>query len=74
VETTPLTREGRVRVVVATTILLSFISFWRAAAIVLADLDVVAAAIGTFERDLLGPRRDEAIARLRQQVSDRDSS
>lgn len=29
---------GRVRVVVATTVFLSFISFWRAAAIVLADL------------------------------------
>ena len=28
----------RVQVVVATTVLLSFISFWRAAAIVLADL------------------------------------
>ena len=36
--------------------------------------DVVAAALGTLERDLLGPRRDEAIARLRRQVSDRDSS
>ena len=28
-------RAGRVRVVVATTVLLSFITFWRAAAIVL---------------------------------------
>jgi hypothetical protein len=32
------TRRPAVRVFVATTVLLSFISFWRAAAIVLADL------------------------------------
>jgi amino acid transporter len=34
----PTTNQDRVRVVVATTVMLSFISFWRAAAIVLSDL------------------------------------
>jgi hypothetical protein len=34
VEVTSPSRDGRVRVVVATTVFLSFISFWRAAAIV----------------------------------------
>jgi len=33
-----LNSSNRVRVVVATTVMLSFISFWRAAAIVLNDL------------------------------------
>jgi len=35
---TPERRQGTVQVVVATTVMLSFISFWRAAAIVLSDL------------------------------------
>ena len=38
VEVAASSGTGRVRVVVATTVLLSFISFWRAAAIVLSDL------------------------------------
>jgi amino acid transporter len=35
---TPERRQGTVQVVVATTVMLSFISFWKAAAIVLSDL------------------------------------
>jgi amino acid transporter len=46
VSPTPLPRDGRVRVVVATTVLLSFISFWRAAAIVLNDLGSTAFYVG----------------------------
>ncbi len=41
-----LPSDGRVRVVVATTVLLTFISFWRAAAIVLADLGSTAFYVG----------------------------
>src|SRR5437667_12671610 len=52
--TTPLTRDGRVRVVVATTILLSFISFWRAAAIVLADLGSTAFYVGGIVEQAVG--------------------
>ena len=44
--TVSLSRDSRVRVVVATTVLLSFISFWRAAAIVLADLGSTAFYVG----------------------------
>src|SRR6202049_818825 len=46
VSATPVSRDGRVRVVVATTVLLSFISFWRAAAIVLNDLGSTAFYVG----------------------------
>src|ERR1700680_4182125 len=46
VSATPTTSDGRFRVVVATTVLLSFISFWRAAAIVLNDLGSTAFYIG----------------------------
>ena len=53
-ETTPLIRDGRVRVVVATTILLSFISFWRAAAIVLADLGSTAFYVGGIVEQAVG--------------------
>jgi len=34
----PKTRNGRTQVIIATSVMLSFISFWRAAAIVLNDL------------------------------------
>ncbi|PYR28132.1 MAG: APC family permease, partial [Acidobacteria bacterium] len=47
-------RDGRVRVVVATTILLSFISFWRAAAIVLADLGSTAFYVGGIVEQAVG--------------------
>ena len=51
--TTP-SRDGRVRVVVATTVLLSFISFWRAAAIVLADLGSTAFYVGGIVEQAVG--------------------
>ena len=51
---TPLTRDGRVRVVVATTVLLSFISFWRAAAIVLSDLGSTAFYVGGIVEQAVG--------------------
>jgi len=46
--------SGRVRVVVATTVLLSFISFWRAAAIVLNDLGSTAFYIGGIVEQAVG--------------------
>jgi amino acid transporter len=49
-----LTRDGRVRVVVATTVLLSFISFWRAAAIVLNDLGSTAFYVGGIVEQAVG--------------------
>ena len=49
-----LTRDGRVRVVVATTVLLSFISFWRAAAIVLGDLGSTAFYVGGIVEQAVG--------------------
>src|SRR6202040_2336602 len=51
---TSASRDGRVRVVVATTILLSFISFWRAAAIVLNDLGSTAFYIGGIVEQAVG--------------------
>src|ERR1700730_13466456 len=48
----PLPR--RVQVVVATTVLLSFISFWRAAAIVLADLGSTAFYLGGIAEQAIG--------------------
>jgi amino acid transporter len=47
-------RDGRVRVVVATTVLLSFISFWRAAAIVLSDLGSTAFYVGGIVEQAVG--------------------
>jgi len=47
-------RDDRVRVVVATTVLLSFISFWRAAAIVLADLGSTAFYVGGIVEQAIG--------------------
>ncbi|MGH9144748.1 MAG: APC family permease [Vicinamibacterales bacterium] len=52
--TIQLPRDGRVRVVVATTVLLSFISFWRAAAIVLADLGSTAFYVGGIVEQAVG--------------------
>jgi amino acid transporter len=49
-----LSRDGRVRVVVATTVLLSFISFWRAAAIVLSDLGSTAFYVGGIVEQAVG--------------------
>src|SRR6201995_1118518 len=46
--------QGRVRVVVATTVLLSFISFWRAAAIVLNDLGSSAFYVGGIAEQAMG--------------------
>jgi amino acid transporter len=54
VTSTPLSRDGRVRVVVATTVLLSFISFWRAAAIVLSDLGSTAFYVGGIVEQAVG--------------------
>ncbi|HZT77873.1 MAG TPA: APC family permease [Vicinamibacterales bacterium] len=51
---TALSRDGRVRVVVATTVLLSFISFWRAAAIVLNDLGSTAFYVGGIVEQAVG--------------------
>jgi amino acid transporter len=48
------TGGGRVRVVVATTVLLSFISFWRAAAIVLSDLGSTAFYVGGIVEQAIG--------------------
>jgi amino acid transporter len=47
-------RDGRVRIVVATTVLLTFISFWRAAAIVLNDMGSTAFYIGGIVEQALG--------------------
>jgi len=55
--TTPLGKlssDSRVRVVVATTVLLSFISFWRAAAIVLSDLGSTAFYVGGIVEQAVG--------------------
>ena len=49
-----MSRDGRVRVVVATTVLLSFISFWRAAAIVLNDLGSTAFYVGGIVEQAVG--------------------
>jgi len=49
-----LNTSNRVRVVVATTVMLSFISFWRAAAIVLNDLGSSAYYAGGIAEDAIG--------------------
>jgi amino acid transporter len=54
VEITSPSRDARVRVVVATTVLLSFISFWRAAAIVLSDLGSTAYYVGGIVEQAIG--------------------
>ena len=51
---TPGTGQTRVRVVVATTVMLSFISFWRAAAIVLNDLGSSAFYVGGIAEKAIG--------------------
>jgi amino acid transporter len=50
----PTVSRGRVQVVVATTVFLSFISFWRAAAIVLADLGSSAFYAGGIAEQAVG--------------------
>jgi amino acid transporter len=47
-------RPGAVKVVVATTVMLSFISFWRAAAIVLADMASSAYYVGGIAETAIG--------------------
>ena len=47
-------RSGAVKVVVATTVMLSFISFWRAAAIVLADMASSAYYVGGIAETAVG--------------------
>jgi uncharacterized protein YjeT (DUF2065 family) len=54
VRTTASSTDGRVRVLVATTVLLSFISFWRAAAIVLSDLGSTAFYVGGIVEQAIG--------------------
>jgi amino acid transporter len=54
VEATSQSTDGRVRVVVATTVLLSFISLWRAAAIVLSDLGSTAFYVGGIVEQAIG--------------------
>src|SRR5215472_10251507 len=48
------TRRGGVQVFVATTVMLSFISFWRAAAIVLSDLASSAYYVGGDTENIVG--------------------
>src|SRR5437762_935121 len=52
--TPTIARSGRVQVVLATTVLLSFISFWRAAAIVLSDLGSTAYYVGGISEQAVG--------------------
>src|SRR5881227_3760728 len=52
--TTDTKAQGRIKVVVATTIMLSFISFWRAAAIVLNDLGSSAYYVGGIAEKAVG--------------------
>src|SRR3989440_5246665 len=47
--------NGRTKVIVATTVMLSFISFWRAAAIVLNDLGSSAYYVGGIAEKAVGP-------------------
>lgn len=51
---TPAAGQTRIRVVVATTVMLSFISFWRAAAIVLNDLGSSAFYVGGIAEKAVG--------------------
>ena len=61
---THLPAAGPTRVVVATTVLLSFISFWRAAAIVLGDLGSTAFYVGGIAEQAIGQGR--AVVRARR--------
>jgi len=51
----PMERQHAAKVVVATTVALSFISFWRAAAIVLSDLASSAFYAGGIAEKAIGP-------------------
>jgi len=50
----PAASRGPIKVVVATTVFLSFISFWRAAAIVLGDLGSSAFYVGGIAEQAVG--------------------
>src|SRR3954470_21183378 len=50
----PAANPGATRVIVATSVMLSFISFWRAAAIVLADLGSTAYYVGGIAEQAVG--------------------
>jgi amino acid transporter len=50
----PKTRNGRTQVIIATSVMLSFISFWRAAAIVLNDLGSSAYYVGGIAEKAVG--------------------
>lgn len=52
--TEPKTRNGRTQVIIATSVMLSFISFWRAAAIVLNDLGSSAYYVGGIAEKAVG--------------------
>lgn len=53
-QTAPTSPQNRLKVVVATSVMLSFISFWRAAAIVLNDLASTAYYIGGITEEAIG--------------------
>ena len=53
-DSTPNNPDNRYRIVVATSVMLSFISFWRAAAIVLNDLASTAFYIGGITEEAIG--------------------
>src|ERR1051325_10753474 len=54
-KTAPLQHAGATKVVVASTVILSFISFWRAAAIVLNDLGSSVYYVGGIVEQAIGP-------------------
>ena len=51
----PMKRQQATKVVIATTVALSFISFWRAASIVLSDLASSAFYAGGIAEKAVGP-------------------
>src|SRR5512132_2677511 len=53
-QTATIITNGRTKVVVATSVMLSFISFWRAAAIVLSDLGSTAYYVGGIAEQAIG--------------------
>src|SRR5512132_2057660 len=53
-ELAPEISNGRTKVVVATSVMLSFISFWRAAAVVLNDLGSSAFYVGGIAEQFIG--------------------
>ena len=57
-------RAATVKVVVATTVMLSFISFWRAAAIVLSDLASSAYYVGGIAETAVASKQDHRSLRF----------